>query len=461
MQTFKLALRNLLRNRRRTCSTLCAIIIGAISILLFGGYNHSIEYSLKTTFVRDIGHLQIQHRDYFREGMANPQKYSIHNYQEIIDAISADPELSKMINISAPILLINGIASNYSAGTSRPVLIYGTESDSQKILGQWDEYQLGKGINTRNIPDKSVPDAGLTGKGLSRLLKLDEPEDTVSADNGRENNEAESLPDDLAQLVQDTRSERKPDTGKYIELLAASAGGAPNIVRMKVTGIQPQAARELDDNYVNVHLSQAQQLLYGNDDRGVTAIVLQLNHSDQIDEVRERLQQLPALTSADVPLAILDFTQLQPLYNQILAMFGKLFNFLLVIILCITLFTIGNTMSMAVLERTTEIGTLRAVGLKQRDIRNLFLNEGILLGVIGSVAGVASALLVAAVINISGLTWQPPGVIAPIPVRIKIWGEFVMIASVVGTLMVAAVVSSWWPSRRAANVSIVEALRYI
>lgn len=366
-----------------------------------------------------------------------------------------------MINISAPILLINGIASNYSAGTSRPVLIYGTESDSQKILGQWDEYQLGKGINTRNIPDKSVPDAGLTGKGLSRLLKLDEPEDTVSADNSRENNEAESLPDDLAQLVQDTRSERKPDSGKYIELLAASAGGAPNIVRMKVTGIQPQAARELDDNYVNVHLNQAQQLLYGNGDRGVTAIVLQLNHSDQIDEVRERLQQLPALTSADVPLVILDFTQLQPLYNQILAMFGKLFNFLLVIILCITLFTIGNTMSMAVLERTTEIGTLRAVGLKQRDIRNLFLNEGILLGVIGSVAGVASALLVAAVINMSGLTWQPPGVIAPIPVRIKIWGEFVMIASVVGTLMVAAVVSSWWPSRRAANVSIVEALRYI
>lgn len=232
-------------------------------------------------------------------------------------------------------------------------------------------------------------------------------------------------------------------------------------MRMKVTGIQPQAARELDDNYVNVHLNQAQQLLYGNGDHGVTAIVLQLNHSDQMDEARERLQQLPALTSADVPLAILDFMQLQPLYNQILAMFGKLFNFLLVIILCITLFTIGNTMSMAVLERTTEIGTLRAVGLKQRDIRNLFLNEGILLGVIGSVAGVASALLVAAVINISGLTWQPPGVIAPIPVRIKIWGEFVMIASVVGTLMVAAVVSSWWPSRRAANVSIVEALRYI
>lgn len=195
--------------------------------------------------------------------------------------------------------------------------------------------------------------------------------------------------------------------GKYIELLAASANGAPNIVRINVTGHQPQAARELDDSYVNIHLKQAQQLLFGQGEPGVTAIVLQLNHYDQMDEARTRLQQLLTEISADEPLAVLDFMQLQPLYNQILAMFGKLFNFLLVIILCITLFTVGNTMSMAVLERTVEIGTLRAIGLKQRDIQSMFLNEGILLGIIGSVTRVISALIIAYIINLSGLTWQP------------------------------------------------------
>ena len=460
MQTTKLALRNLLRNRRRTCSTLCAIIIGAVSILLFGGYNHSIEYSLRTTFIRDIGHLQIQHKDYFLQGIANPQEYSIRHYQVIIDAISKDPVLSPMINVSAPVLLMNGIAGNYSAGTSRPVLIYGTDAVSQQKLSQWDEYRLGKDIRARNALDKSVSDAGLTGNGLSRLLKLDEPENSDITGTHRTDTTADALPDDLAELVQDTRGQRKTGAGKYIELLAASANGAPNIVRINVTGHQPQAARELDDSYVNIHLKQAQQLLFGQGEPGVTAIVLQLNHYDQMDEARTRLQQLLTEISADEPLAVLDFMQLQPLYNQILAMFGKLFNFLLVIILCITLFTVGNTMSMAVLERTVEIGTLRAIGLKQRDIQSMFLNEGILLGIIGSVTGVISALIIAYIINLSGLTWQPPGVIAPIPIRIKVWGEPLMVASVIGTLMVAAVFSSWWPSRRAAVVSIVQALRY-
>lgn len=220
MQTTKLALRNLLRNRRRTCSTLCAIIIGAVSILLFGGYNHSIEYSLRTTFIRDIGHLQIQHKDYFLQGIANPQEYSIRRYQAIIDAISTDPVLSPMINVSAPVLLMNGIAGNYSAGTSWPVLIYGTDAVSQQKLSQWDEYQLGKDIRARNALDKSISDAGLTGNGLSRLLKLDEPENSHITGTRRTDTTADALPDDLAELVQDTRGQRK--TGGKIYRIAGS-----------------------------------------------------------------------------------------------------------------------------------------------------------------------------------------------------------------------------------------------
>lgn len=462
MQTVKLALRNLLRNGRRTLSTLSAIIVGAVGILLFGGYNHSIEYSLQTTFVRDIGHLQIQHKDYLQQGTGNPMEYSVQNYQKIMDIIAEDPVLKPMVKVSTPILLMSGIASNYAAGTSRPVLMYGSESVSQQQLSLWDDYNLGNGLKVRKILDKNVPSGALIGGGLSRLLQLCDPAENASCDTVKEqqDNSAESLPADLMQLAQDTREVRVAEAGQHIELLAASAGGAPNIVRVQVIGSQAQPARELDDSYVGIHLKQAQQLLFGRAEPGVTAIVLQLNHTDQTEAARQQLQNLFATTLAGEPLTVLDFTELQPLYNQILEMFGKLFKFFLVLILCIALFTIGNTMGMAVIERTVEIGTLRAIGLKQRDIQQLFLTEGMLLGVIGSVLGVISALILAYIINRSGLTWQPPGVIAPIPIRISVWGEWLMIISVMCTLMVATVFSSWWPSRRAANVSIVQALRH-
>lgn len=460
MQTTKLAFRNLRRNRRRTFSTLCAIVIGAAAILLFGGYNQSIEYSLRTTFVRDIGHLQIQNKDYLLQGTANPQEYSLGDYQKVMDIITADPVLSSMVNVCTPILLMNGIASNYSAGTSRPVLIYGTESSGQQKLIQWDEYHLGENIQHRQILNISIENAALMGKGLNRLLQVDNPVSVLTSISDPANSSETLLPDDLTQLAEETHTKREASNGKSIELLTASTNGAPNIIRAQVVGVQPQPARELDDSYINLHLKQAQQLLFGQGADGATAIVLQLHHSEQIEEARKRIQQLLASSLPDEPLVVLDFTQLQPLYPQILAMFGTLFHFLLVIILCITLFTISNTMSMAVLERTIEIGTLRAIGLKQRNIQQLFLNEGLFIGAIGSILGLVFSLFIAHIINLSGLTWQPPGVISPIPIHIKIWGEWRMIMSVIYILMMAAILSSWWPSRRAANVSIVQALRH-
>ena len=63
MIDLSLAVRNLLRNRRRSFATFIALAIGTSSILLFGGYRKNIEYSMHTAYVRDGGHLQIQHSD--------------------------------------------------------------------------------------------------------------------------------------------------------------------------------------------------------------------------------------------------------------------------------------------------------------------------------------------------------------------------------------------------------------
>ncbi|WP_342321905.1 FtsX-like permease family protein [Kosakonia sp. BYX6] len=460
--TLKHALRNLLRSRRRTLSTLCAIVVGAVGILLFAGYKQSINYNLQTTFVRESGHLQIQHRDYLLHGTSNPARYSIYDYQRVVDIIARDPLLKPMIAVATPVLTLTGLAGHYAVGTSRPVLIYGSEAMGQAQLNHWDEYQIGPDLVARKPLTGTPPEAALIGSGLARLLLLcdfvkDQPCGAPVAD---ENNAA-ALPDDLLQLSQRAHDARSTADGTHIELLAASGSGAPNIVRVNVKGTQIQPARELDDSFVSIHLRQAQQLLFGLEPPGVTAILLQLRSTAQMAAARARLQQIFAQELAGEPLTVYDFAELQPLYQQVLAMFDKIFTFLLALILGIALFTVSNTMSMAVMERTVEIGTLRAVGLKRGDIQRLFLSEGALLGAIGSLLGVMTALMLAYLINRAGLSWLPPGVTTPLPIRISIWGEWRILASVTSALLLVTVISSWWPARRAANVSIVDALRYI
>ena len=74
-----------------------------------------------------------------------------------------------------------------------------------------------------------------------------------------------------------------------------------------------------------------------------------------------------AITRHDLksdPLEVQDFQTLNPYYGQTVAFFAAIFGFISILIGVIVLFTVGNTMSMAVVERTPEIGTLRAIGLR-------------------------------------------------------------------------------------------------
>ena len=173
-----------------------------------------------------------------------------------------------------------------------------------------------------------------------------------------------------------------------------------------------------------------------------------------------RMEELLATRLKDEPLDILDYEVLNPYYGQALSMFAAMFGFIAVLIGAIVLFTVTNTMSMAVVERTAEIGTLRAIGLKQSDIRAMFVTEGLMLGCLGAILGIAVALLLAWVINHIGLTWLPPGRIEPIPLAVRVAGEYGMLLASAAVLVMVAALSAILPAARAARMNIVDALRH-
>ncbi|MDP2370753.1 ABC transporter permease [Rhodoferax sp.] len=464
MMTLSLAVRNLLRNRRRSLATLLAMAIGSTSILLFGGYSTNINYTMHTEYVQTGGHLQIQHRDFYLYGSGNPTAYGIADYAQIMAAIQGDEVLRGMVLVATPTLQFGGIAGNYAANVSRTIIGNGLVAEDINRMRRWNGFNL-RTSSPAFALEGAPADAAIVGTGVARVLQLCEalkiarcpkPEkEPIPAGN--------ALPDDIAQLsLQETlAAPAVANSPRRIEVLAGNSKGAPNVTSLDVIRAEEQGFKELDEVYVMMHLAKTQQLIYGNSPPKVTSIILQLRHSEQIAAATARLAPILAKFSAKQPLAVLDFRTLNPFYVQTIQLFDTIFGFIFALIGAIVLFTVSNTMNTAVVERTVEIGTLRAVGLRRGGIRRLFVTEGALLGLCGAVLGVVLALVLSAVCNQMGLTWSAPGSVEPLPLTLRVWGETGMILGTTLGLICIAILSAWWPAYRAAQLNVVDALRHV
>ncbi|MEO7114966.1 MAG: FtsX-like permease family protein [Caldimonas sp.] len=462
--TFALAVRNLLRNRRRSLATLLAIAIGVAAVLLFGGYSSNIKYTLQTTYVRNGGHLQIQHRDFFLFGSGNPTAYGIVEYEKVLSALLNDDVMKGLLFAAAPTLQFGAIAGNYAAGVSRTVIGTGILAPEYSRMQEWNGFDVPL-VSPPSALDGSPADSVVLGTGVARVLQLCAALKIANCPQRQEEQAADgaAVPEDIAQLsLQESHAAPSaPANSRRIELLASTSNGTPNVASLQVVRAQTQSFKELDEVAVITHLAQAQRLVYGRAPPRATAIVLQLHRTDQIDAAQARLAALLPTLALSQPLSVLDFATLNPYYVQTIQLFETIFRFIFILIGGIVLFNVSNTMNTAVVERTVEIGTLRAIGLRRGGIRRLFIVEGLLLGLAGSLVGVAAALAVAFVVNRAGLTWLPPGVVDSVPLELRVWNEpATMVGTSVGLVLVATL-SACWPAHRAARMVVVDALRHV
>ena len=466
MTTLMLAVRNLLRNRRRSLATLLAMAIGSSAILMFGGYAKNITYSMESAYVRIGGHLQIQHRDFYVFGSGNPTAYGIADAPSLLAAIRADPVLSPMVLVATPTLQFGGIAGNYRAGVSRTVIGNGLVAADVSRMHEWNDYDI-RSVLPPFALQGSPADAAVIGVGVARVLQLCGPLkiENCAQPESEKHADGAALPDDIAALsAQETPAAGAAPAAadaSRVELLASNSSGTPNVASLNVIRAEGQGFKELDEVLVVLHLAQAQRLIYGKAAPKVTSLMLQLRHSGQVAAARARLEQLLPTLATKQPLSVLDYKTLNPFFTQTLQLFDTIFGFIFALIGGIVLFTVSNTMNTAVVERTVEIGTLRAIGLRRGGIRALFVLEGLLLGFSGALLGVVVALVAAFVINHLGLTWLPPGSAEPLPLTLRVWGETKMIAGTTVGLIAIAAVSAWWPAYRAAQLGVVDALRHV
>jgi putative ABC transport system permease protein len=463
----KTAARNIFRNARRSLMTGSAVAAGALAMVLFGGFVSYIFTQLETSNVQRIGHLNVFRSGYFLFGSGNPAAYGIDDYRRVIELIAKDPEIRPRLNIATPTQSLVGIAGNFSDGNeaSKTFLGVGFVPSERDRMRQWDEHRTGQ----ISPPDERLADSdetrGLVGMGLARILGLcsalrvnqcPAPPARVASipEPGQRRDELIGL----ANLENDPAAQKKNEP-PHLELLGATAGGAPNVVRLTVAGAEAQGVRELDDNYIAMHLALAQQLVYGRGEHKVTAIALQLNRTEELPFVRARLQKLFADNKLD--LEVRDFGEMSPFYVQVKAMFSTIFVFISLVMGVIVLFAVVNTMTMNVMERTNEIGTIRAMGVRRGGVRWQFILEGALVGAMGATAGAILAFGAAALVNGAGLTWMPPGNSSAVPFHVDVAGHPMLTVATWIVLTLVAMAAALIPANRAARLSIVDALRHV
>jgi putative ABC transport system permease protein len=207
-----------------------------------------------------------------------------------------------------------------------------------------------------------------------------------------------------------------------------------------------------DDAALRIPIETARELLRV---QGSHAWVVLLHDTSDTSTVLSRLRaQLPPDSFEITP-----WHELADTYNKTVTLFNKQLQGIRVIIALIILLSISNTMMMAVMERTGEIGTSMALGIKRSGLIRLFLAEGALLGVIGGLIGVVVGVALASLISAIGVPMPPPpgmayGYMGEILVTWTIVLEAFALAVI--TTLLASIYPAWTASRK----QIVDALRH-
>ncbi len=398
----KFAWHNCLRNQRRSLVTASIAMLGTAAILLAGGFALFTYESLAQAAARDTGHLVLGTPAHFTGDEDVPLQHGLGGVADLRAALLADPAVRAVL----PRVVFSGLISN--GDKTAVMMAQGVEPDAEfAVKGPFLTIQSGALL----AGDAAQPQV-LLGADLARSLKA--------------------------------------APGSSLTLLASTTEGAMNAMDVVVAGTFSTGVPDVDKRAVYTSVPVAQQLLAT---QRVSSLGVFLDRMESTAPARERLaQQFPSLRLQTWEQQAFFYRSVRDLYNRIFGALG-------VIIGVIVVFVVTNAMAMAVIERTREIGTLRALGtLPAQLLRSLGL-EGMLLGGAGALAGALLALAVSVLLYVFPVDMPPPpGRSVGYPLNISIHPTLyllTMLAMVLLTLLASLLVA-----RKTVHMPVVDALAH-
>ncbi len=224
----------------------------------------------------------------------------------------------------------------------------------------------------------------------------------------------------------------------------------PKISRYKVMGIFETGMYDFDAALAYTNLENAQKLLEIKN--GVTGIELKIHNFYEADRVAKRIENFLGFPYYTVSWAQMN----KNLFSWMTLEKWGLF-LLLTLIIAVAAFNIASTLIMVVMEKTSDIGILRAIGLTAAGIRRIFFLQGSFVGILGTAFGVIIGFVLSFIQQQWNLISLPADVysISALPVEMHLF-DFVAISL---AALIITLVSSIYPAWRASKYMPIDAIR--
>lgn len=409
----EIASRNLLRYRRRSLLTLLLIVIGMVAVLLFVAVAGSFKSMMVGQFTDSVlGHLQVHRKGYVASIDSLP--LNLNMKPQMVAKVEEALKQNAAVEAWSPRVKFGGMFSNFAETTS--IRVNGIDPAREAAT-------------TPLLPGRMIEGepGALVGRGQIVIPVL------------------------LAHGM-------KTKLGDTVVLVATNRDGSVNgktfVVRGILEGISGPGGR---DGYI--HIDDARELLRMAEAE-VSEIAIRLKDFSRLNQADAQLKQaLGGLTNKEGKPAVEVHTwaDLSP-FASLARMIDLMTLFIKIVLVSIVLVSVMNVMIMAVYERIREIGTIAAIGTLPGRILSLFLAEGLMLGIVGTVAGTVISLAAIFGINL----WRPTFafgqqqnlVMAPTIAT----GDVLTIAALV---VVVAIVASLQPAWKASRMDPISALRHV
>jgi putative ABC transport system permease protein len=408
---FKIAIRNLLRYKRRTLLTASLITVGVVFVLAFV----SVAGTFKNMMIGQItdsmiGHLQVHRKGFVASIETLPLNMNlkggaITKLEKILDA---QPEIAAY----SPRIKFGGMFSNFN------------ETSAIRLTAIDPEREF-----------KTVP-----------LLSNRVSEGSKELKSG-----GILIPELLARGM-------KVKLGDSVVIVATNADGSVNGKQFTVSGIMDSATGPGGrDGYIQ--LEDARELLRM-EDQQISEYAIRLKDFGKLAAFNKKLDNLLAgeLNQQGKPVFELHtWEKLSPFFN-IARMIDLMTFFIKLMLIAIVLISIMNVMIMAVYERIREIGTIAAIGTLPGKILSMFVIEGFCMGVAGALIGDLVGIGLIWILNLSKISYsfgQQQG----ITLQAGVSPSDILMISV--TVIIVSVIASLQPAFKASRMEPIKALRHV